>query len=71
MSNEDKIRKRKSYMEFKDILDSIRNESSDVVLWKIYKMLDSRNAFGSKTASDYTSESISLLIKDEKILDNS
>jgi len=65
MNNEDKIRNRVSYKEFKNIADAIKNEDLDTALWKIYKLLDNKGAFYSRTLALYASESLSLLIKDE------
>lgn len=65
MKDKNKIRDRKSYKEFKVILKSIKKEDIDTTLWKIFHLLDNKNAFGSQKISQYAAESLLLLIKDE------
>ena len=42
MNNEDKIRNRISYKEFKNISDAIQNENLESILWKIYHLITNK-----------------------------
>ena len=73
MAPEDTIRNRKSYKEFKELLDFLNGEEYQLqsmngnvepLLMKFHQMLDRRGAYGSATNSEYATESYKLLAQD-------
>lgn len=66
--DENRIRKRGSYVEFDNFLSFLNTRpSKKKVLYKLHEIIDGRRAYGSQTNSDYALESLRLLIKDKKL----
>ncbi len=66
MTQEDKIRKRKSYKEFKKLYYQIKDKPTEELLRVIYQFMDSNMVYGSYTNSFYAKESLELFINDTK-----
>ena len=66
--NEDKVRKRQSYVFWKGLVKFLnRKPKTKTVLKKIHDIIDDKRGYGSETNSFYSKESLELLIKDEGI----
>ncbi len=66
MTTEKKIRERVSYKVWKVQIDFLRSEPSiPQILDRIHKLLDGRSAYGSRTNSGYSFESLVQALKDE------
>ena len=61
---QEKVRGRKSYKDFKDLLLTINKGNETDVLRFVFNLIDFKRGFGSKTNSVYAEESLQLLIKD-------
>ena len=61
----EKIRRRQSYKMFKEILECFRNSEVEGLL-QVFYQLDKKQAFHSATHARYASESLHVLLKDEK-----
>lgn len=68
MITENRIRQRKSYLEFQEWFIFLQTKpTNQQILRKIYTLLDKKATFGSQTNAIYAEESLDLLIKDKKI----
>lgn len=63
----ERVRKRKSYKYWKELFAFLkRNPSKEEILRRIYTELDKWKAFGFRTQSAYSEESLELLLEDLK-----
>jgi hypothetical protein len=67
MLEEQKIRKRKSYQEFKEFLEVVKTNDVQKIMKHHFSALDRKRAFNSQTSAIYAQEALNLLLKDEKI----
>jgi len=68
MTNKERIRQRRSYRTFEQLLRFLnRRPSKRSMLRRLYKELDGAYAFGSCRNSVYAHESVELLIKDRRL----
>jgi hypothetical protein len=65
---EGRIRSRKSYQTFRNMLDFLEtNPTHEEILYKVCELMDEYRAFRSAQASGYARESIGLLVRERGI----
>jgi hypothetical protein len=63
--NLNRVRKRRSFDFWKNLLEFLKSEPDKrEVLFKIWEILDTYQAFGSETNSNYSLESLALVLKE-------
>jgi len=68
MNWEDRVRSRKSYKQWSELMDLLRQKPGvSRILWRLYFLLDDKGAFGSQTKAGHAYESLHLFCRDNEL----